>query len=477
MTASVRRALPLYGETVSPPRESSASAWVHALIEEAAPSHPDHHLFETRHGSHVLVADGSRVYDLDEATRDALARVGDAAARALDDAGLSRIGFVNDEPLVDPPLRSLSLAVAQSCNLGCGYCYAEGGDFGGPARAMPWEVAEASIDRLLREAQPGDRAHLSFLGGEPMIARELIRRATEHASLRARAAGVVLGFSITTNGTLLTPEDGAFFEDHGFAVTLSLDGIGEDHDRLRPFKGGKPSYARIIANATPLLAMQRRMQVSARVTVTPQNLALRRALDRFVEMGFHSVGFSPMISSPGGRHELASVDIARLLEAMIECGLELERRALAGQRYPFSNLTSALREIHRGTHRPYPCGAGAGYFGVSAGGELYACHRFVEDEAAKMGSVQEGIDREARNAWLSDRHVHRQEPCRSCWARYLCGGGCHHEVIRRGRPACDYVRGWLHFCLRTYVHLLEQRPDFFAGLGSAAAPPEAPAGA
>jgi hypothetical protein len=105
MTASVRRALPLYGETVSPPRESSASAWVHALIEEAAPSHPDHHLFETRHGSHVLVADGSRVYDLDEATRDALARVGDAAARALDDAGLSRIGFVNDEPLVDPPLR------------------------------------------------------------------------------------------------------------------------------------------------------------------------------------------------------------------------------------------------------------------------------------------------------------------------------------------------------------------------------------
>ena len=51
------------------------------------------------------------------------------------------------------------------------------------------------------------------------------------------------------------------------------------------------------------------------------------------------------------------------------------------------------------------------------------------------------------------RHVHRQEPCRSCWARYLCGGGCHHEVISRGRPACDYIRGWLHYCLEAYLRL------------------------
>jgi uncharacterized protein len=47
----------------------------------------------------------------------------------------------------------------------------------------------------------------------------------------------------------------------------------------------------------------------------------------------------------------------------------------------------------------------------------------------------------------------------SCWARYLCGGGCHHEVIARGRPACDYIRGWLHYCLGAYLRLTPTGAD------------------
>ncbi len=146
---------------------------------------------------------------------------------------------------------------------------------------------------------------------------------------------------------------------------------------------------------------------------------------------------------------------------MIDCGRECERQLIAGNRYPFMNLVNALRELHRGTHRPYPCGAGAGYLGVSADGELFACHRFVNDADGAMGDLLTGVDQMQQLRWLAERHVHRQEPCRQCWARYLCGGGCHHEVIRRGRPACDYIRGWLHYCLQAYVRLQRQRPDYF----------------
>jgi uncharacterized protein len=246
-------------------------------------------------------------------------------------------------------------------------------------------------------------------------------------------------------------------------VTVSLDGIGEAHDRLRPFKGGKGSYSRILANVTPLLAAQRRMQVSARVTVTPRNLGLREALDQLIELGFHGVGFSPMLSSPTGRDEMSAPELSIMLEQMIACGEEFERRILEGRRYPFTNMASAMRELHKGTHRPYPCGAGAGYLGVSAEGELSACHRFVGDEEGAMGDIVSGVDRDRQARWLEGRHVHGQEPCKGCWARYLCGGGCHHEVIRRGRPACDYIRGWLHHCLGAYVRLAARRPDYFAG--------------
>lgn len=53
-----------------------------------------------------------------------------------------------------------------------------------------------------------------------------------------RAKGANAKFSVTTNGTLLRPDDGEFFERHRFAVTVSLDGIGAVHDRQRPFKNG-----------------------------------------------------------------------------------------------------------------------------------------------------------------------------------------------------------------------------------------------
>ena len=130
--------------------------------------------------------------------------------------------------------------------------------------------------------------------------------------------------------------------------------------------------------------------------------------------------------------------------------------------YGFLNLLfTALKEIHRGTHRPYPCGAGAGYVAAAADEYLYACHRFVGDEQASMGSIDLGVDARKQSTWLSARHVHRQQPCGSCWARYLCGGGCHHEVLGRGRVACDYIRGWLTYCLEAYVRLLKSRPDLF----------------
>jgi uncharacterized protein len=441
-----------------------------------APRVPQVHLFDTDHGPHLLVADGSRIYRLDAA----VARRFEAAAGAADTASvddlLARFGLdagppqVDDEPPRTPPLRALSLAVAQKCNLGCTYCYAQEGSFGGPARNMPVAVALAAVDRLLAEVDAGGRVNLAFLGGEPLANRGVLRAATERAVALAAARGIEIGLSITTNGTLLRADDGDFFERHGFAVTVSLDGLGEVHDRLRPFKGGRGSFERIVANVLPLLAQARRMQVSARVTVTPRNLCLPQTLERLIGMGFHSVGFSPLLSSPAGRDEMARQDLETMLAQMIECGREFERQVAADRRYPFSNMVNAMKEIHRGTHRPYPCGAGAGYLGVSAEGDLFACHRFVDDAAGALGSLADGVDRERQAAWLANRHVHRQEPCRSCWARYLCGGGCHHEVIHRGRPACDYIRGWLHYCLAAYVRLSTAKPELF-GLPAPGQPP------
>jgi uncharacterized protein len=424
------------------------------------------HLFESE-GPHLLVPDGTRIYGITDNMLMDLERIMlEENTQNLDNFlanhDLQSLGQINDDPPVDPPLTAISLAIAQKCNLGCSYCYAQQGDFGTRAKNMAVETGIAAVDLMFASNTGSNKMNLAFLGGEPLTNRPALQEVTCYAHNKATEEAKEIRFSITTNGTLLNDDDAVFFERFGFAVTISIDGIGSAHDRLRPFKGGQGSYERIMKNVKPLLEIQKNMQVSARVTVTPSNLGISKTLDELLGLGFHSVGFSPMLSSPSGKEEMDASSLEVMLENMIHCGRQFEKSVINGKRYAFSNMTNALREIHRGTHRPYPCGAGAGYLGVSADGELAACHRFVEDDKGHFGNVERGIDLNKQRAWLSERHVHRQEPCKSCWAKYLCGGGCHHEVIHRGRPACDYIRGWLHYVLQAYIRILKFRPDYFS---------------
>jgi uncharacterized protein len=436
------------------------------LFQESRPRSSEAHLLEAGGAHQLFLPQGSRLFEIDPELAALLqedmrrAETGRLQQR-LAHLALGGAPFVDETPPQGLKVRALSLAVAQSCNLGCTYCYARGGEFGGAAKAMNANTARKSVDLLLSQVIPGERVNLAFLGGEPLANREVLHDATRYAAAQAELMCIPLTFSITTNGTLVSAPDIDLFDRHRFAVTVSLDGTRETHDRLRPFKHGSGSYARIMANIGPMLARQHNMQVSARITVTPRNLDLRATLDAFVEHGFHSVGFSPMLSAPEHTDEMQHDDLALMLEQMVECGEEFVRQNLEGHRYPFANLLNALREIHKGTHRPYPCGAGAGYFGVSADGELSACHRFVGDDSGDMGSLASGVDLRKQARWLAERHVHKQEPCNNCWARYLCGGSCHHEAIHRGRAACEFIRGWLHYCLTAYGRLSRAKPWMF----------------
>ncbi len=425
-------------------------------------------MFASDDGVGLLVVDGSRIHRISEQVADLLAfSASNDRPEAVDNIfaalGLSSGPVIGDEPPHEFPVRSFSLAIAQKCNLGCTYCYADGGDFGAKPKSMPDDVADAAVRRLFDGVAAGETVRLAFLGGEPLTNRAGLRRAVELAEEMAAARNANVSFSLTTNGTLLTEDDAAFLARHRFAVTISLDGVGEVHDRLRPFRSGEGSFDRIATRLRPLFGYQGDIDLSARVTVTPRNLSLPDTLHGLSELGFRTIGFSPVLKSPTGREEMSREDLARMLDQMIACGKDFETSLVAGRYHPFANLATALRELHRGTHRPYPCGAGAGYLGVSADGDLAACHRFVNDPVGAFGNVFTGLDQERQTDWLAERHVHRQEPCKSCWARYLCGGGCHHEVIHRGRPACDYIRGWLTYCLEAYLRLMRDAPWWFNG--------------
>jgi uncharacterized protein len=135
----------------------------------------------------------------------------------------------------------------------------------------------------------------------------------------------------------------------------------------------------------------------------------------------------------------------------------------------FSNVKETLQEIHKGMSKAYPCGAGLGLMGVSTDGNVAVCHRFAGSDAHKLGSVRDGIDREAQQAFLEQHHIAEKTDCSKCWARPVCSGGCYHEAHTRYGDTtkanlhyCEWIRGWTDVCLRIYGELAARNPAYFA---------------
>ena len=69
--------------------------------------------------------------------------------------------------------------------------------------------------------------------------------------------------------------------------------------------------------------------------------------------------------------------------------------------------------------------------GVATDGDVALCHRFAGSDAHKLGTVRDGIDRDAQHAFLEKHHIANKTDCSTCWARPLCSGGCYHEAHTR----------------------------------------------
>lgn len=408
--------------------------------------------FESRHGRHVLVLRGSQILDLPPG-----GAVPDQAALAPFLAHGDALGL---DAVPDVAPQGISLNVTSACNLGCAYCYADRGRFDGRQRgAMAGSTAAAAVDALLAGCDRRARATVGFLGGEPFLHPALVHDVVGYATERAAALGQPIGFSATTNGTRLRAADHELVRRHRFALTVSVDGGRRTHDLLRRNLLGGPTFHEVIAGVGPLLADPGQAMVTARATLTTGRLDLTDRYDELVAEGFGRVGFSPVRLGFGALTDEDWPEWTAASTALAERELAV---LCSGGQTGYDNLVTALRRLHAGAASPFPCGAGGGYASVATDGRWYACHRAIGDDGFALGSGQgPPVDPARQQEFLAARHVERVEPCRSCWARYLCSGGCHQEAAARSDASCTAVREWLEYCLDAYCTLSATRPDWF----------------
>lgn len=100
----------------------------------------------------------------------------------------------------------------------------------------------------------------------------------------------------------------------------------------------------MISRVKPLLKRNQRMQISARVTVAPQNLDVRNTLEGLLELGFHSIRFSPTLSSLDSAGEMSPAGLEIMLARMIACRRAFQKHVEAGVVIPSSiQAVSACR--------------------------------------------------------------------------------------------------------------------------------------
>ena len=389
--------------------------------------------------------------------------------------------YVDDQ--LSTKMQQLLLNITEICNLRCRYCVYSGSyqyERRHSTITMAPEIARKAVRDFWEHSREREKVHISFYGGEPLVAFDLIRDTVDYARRLGEWPRMFL--HVDTNGTLLTDAMIKYFVDNKFYLQISLDGPREMHDRYRIFRNGKGTFDRIMTNLRKIREMDPEyymMYVSFACTLVPP-YDLERLNDFFSSPPFERNAVN--LTLLGQYDTTFFEDHARGIESKLEPTYYKLRDQYIDARIKNgtpSNFVRALIEqqmtrlcrrgfspMNGSVHPNGICLPGGRRVFVSVDGNYYPCERVLGDDF-KIGDVDHGVEPD-RVKNLIKNYVNISTPdCFSCWAVRLCRM-CYsmarkgpHMDRNRKRTQCFTERQNMHEALVTYMEILERNPDGF----------------
>ncbi len=344
-------------------------------------------------------------------------------------------------PAPQPDTLMVWLHVTNQCNLRCAYCYVNKN-----AASMSQEIGEQAIRRVMESAVEHNfvALKLKYAGGEPTLNFPLVRHLAIQAQHWAEVYHLRLEQVVLSNGTHLSPEDAKWLRDHGIRLMISLDGIGEMHDRLRPYLGGRGSFD-TVSNTIEKILIPSGLIPTISITVTRYNASaiantVRWALERDLPVSLN------FYRQPLGAPEDLAAEEEEIIQGMLAAYRVFEDFLPT---YPF---LSGLLDRAQATEHQHPCAAGLSYLVITHEGKLAQCQMLLNRPVSDH--LQGDLILKVRNGPLRNLSVDQKEQCRECLYRYLCAGGCPLETFRtKGRwdapnPNCHIYQALFPEALR-----------------------------
>jgi len=221
--------------------------------------------------------------------------------------------------------------MTRACNLACRHCYA-GAEKAGEGDELTTAEGYRFIDDLADFKVPV----LLFSGGEPLMREDFF-------SLAAHARQRGIRVTVSTNGTLITPETARRLKETGVGyVGISLDGTEPVNDS---FRGRKGAYRAALQGIRNCLAVGQR--VGLRFTISRYNLAeLPAVFDLIERENIPRVCFYHLVYSGRGSRmvdeDISHGEARAALELIMERTLDFYRRGLEKEILTVDNHADAV---------------------------------------------------------------------------------------------------------------------------------------
>jgi len=340
-------------------------------------------------------------------------------------------------PLAAPARRQLPLASASTprdrvrpiycvweitlaCDLTCRHCGSRAG------RARPDELSTAECLDLVRQLAALDVKEVTLIGGEAYLRPDFLQIVQALSELG-------IATSMTTGGRGLTPELARGAKAAGLGgVSVSLDGLGPTHDRLRGVEG---------SFAAALRAMDACRGAGLRVYTNTQinRLSMPELPELLQTLGEHgSSAWQLQITVPMGRAAdepevlLQPYDLLELFPLLASLkptadslGIFMFRGNNLGYFGPYETLFKGWTPNgHHGS-----CGAGTSTLGIEADGTIKGCPS-LGTIAWGAGNVRDAPLEDIWERGLPMRYTRERTVddlwgyCRECYYADVCRAGC-----------------------------------------------------
>lgn len=298
--------------------------------------------------------------------------------------------------------------VSRQCNMRCTYCIIDK-----EPRTMTEETAR-SMDEFYLEriaAKKPRQVRDDYLGGEPLLNTSVIVSSATRRLFFCRGRGIDYGFTVTTNGCLVTRKVVLQLKAVGLTgLRVSLAGPAPVHDALRPATDGSATYEAILGNLE---------QVSGEIPISIEYqydaggddyLRLPEMLDDLFKIGVEpaDIAFTPILPKRNAHHFCAGTGEVDKFRFLQNCAVG---HGVPSAQAPPSN--ACMAEIRSAVV-------------FDTDGALIPCPALQSGEMA-YGDVHGGVDFIAE-AQLLDRRL--PEKCiQHCELLPLCLGGCRLQAL------------------------------------------------